>query len=140
MGIKELEVKLPSHLKSAAASFEDGLVDDKCLKCAFLREHRDLIWRDAVISHFVGLTVRQREVLERVLAGQPSKVIAADLGISQRTVENHRAKIMQRTGSKSLPALGRLATVAAWSGDTNLQSGDVSARSGTAGWQARAMS
>jgi hypothetical protein len=55
-------------------------------------------------------------------------------------VENHRAKIMQRTGSKSLPALGRLATVAAWSGDTNLQSGDVSARSGTAGWQARAMS
>ena len=47
-----------------------------------------------------------------MLAGQPSKNIAADLGISQRTVENHRASIMRRTGSKSLPALARLALLA----------------------------
>ena len=60
-----------------------------------------------------ALTPRQREVMERVLAGEPSKNIAADLGISQRTVENHRASIMKRTGSKSLPALARLALVAA---------------------------
>jgi len=51
-------------------------------------------------------------VMERVLAGQPSKNIAADLNISQRTVENHRAAIMKRTGSKSLPALARLALLA----------------------------
>jgi two-component system CheB/CheR fusion protein len=44
-----------------------------------------------------------------VLAGHPSKNIAADLGISQRTVENHRAAIMFRTGARSLPALARLA-------------------------------
>ena len=55
---------------------------------------------------------RQREVMDRVLAGQPSKNIAADLSISQRTVENHRASIMKRTGSKSLPALARLALLA----------------------------
>ena len=43
----------------------------------------------------------------------PSKNISADLGISQRTVENHRASIMEKTGSKSLPALARLAFAAA---------------------------
>ena len=55
-----------------------------------------------------SLTLRQRQILERVIAGQSSKVIAAELGISQRTVENHRASIMRRTGSRSLPALLRL--------------------------------
>jgi len=73
-------------------------------------------WRESAATHLAGLTPRQREVMERVLAGQPSKNIAADLGISQRTVENHRASIMKRTGSKSLPALARLALVAAGGG------------------------
>jgi len=59
-------------------------------------------------SHVAGLTARQREVMVMVLAGHPSKNIAADLGISQRTVENHRAGIMQRMGVRSLPELARL--------------------------------
>lgn len=54
------------------------------------------------------LTPRQHEVMALVLAGHPSKNIAADLCISQRTVENHRAAIMHRTGATSLPALVRL--------------------------------
>ncbi len=68
--------------------------------------------RESAADHLAGLTARQREVMERVLAGQPSKNIAADLNISQRTVENHRASIMKRTGSTSLPALARLALLA----------------------------
>jgi two-component system CheB/CheR fusion protein len=64
-------------------------------------------------QHIAGLTRRQREVMDRVLAGQPSKNIAADLGISRRTVENHRASIMLKTGAKSIPALVRLAVAAA---------------------------
>jgi two-component system, chemotaxis family, CheB/CheR fusion protein len=60
-----------------------------------------------------SLTSRQRQIMELVLAGQPSKNIAVDLGISQRTVENHRASIMRKSGSKSLPALARLALAAA---------------------------
>ena len=72
--------------------------------------------RDAAMAQIAGLTPRQHEIMALVLAGQPSKNIAADLGISQRTVENHRASIMHRTGAASLPALARLA-LAASSGD-----------------------
>jgi two-component system, chemotaxis family, CheB/CheR fusion protein len=55
---------------------------------------------------------RQRQIMELVLAGRPSKNIAADLAISQRTVENHRAAVMKKTGSHSLSALIRLALAA----------------------------
>ncbi|HVJ55842.1 MAG TPA: chemotaxis protein CheB [Aliidongia sp.] len=71
--------------------------------------------RETASHQISGLTQRQRQIMDLVLAGHPSKNIAADLGISQRTVENHRAAIMKKTGSKSLPALARLA-LAAWDG------------------------
>ena len=73
-------------------------------------------WRETAAKHLAGLTPRQRQIMELVIAGHPNKNIAADLGISQRTVENHRASIMKKTGSKSLPALTRLALAAAWNG------------------------
>jgi two-component system CheB/CheR fusion protein len=65
--------------------------------------------RRIALSRFARLTPREREIMDMVLAGHPSKNIACDLGISQRTVENHRASIMQKTGAKSLPALARMA-------------------------------
>ena len=69
-------------------------------------------WHDEAVAQIAGLTKRQREVMDLVLAGHPNKNIAADLGLSQRTVENHRAAIMLKTGAKSLPALARLAIAA----------------------------
>ena len=69
-------------------------------------------WRNDAASHVARLTPRQRQIMDMVLAGQPSKNIAADLGISQRTVENHRASIMAKTDTKSLPALARMALAA----------------------------
>jgi DNA-binding NarL/FixJ family response regulator len=72
--------------------------------------------RQDAADRVARLTPRQRQIMELVLAGHPSKNIAADLGISQRTVENHRAAIMKRTASKSVPALTRLALAAAGSG------------------------
>ncbi len=70
-------------------------------------------WHEDAAKRIASLTARQSQIMEMVLAGHPSKNIAADLGISQRTVENHRASIMQKTGTKSLPALARLALAAA---------------------------
>ncbi len=58
------------------------------------------------------LTRKQTQILELILAGHPSKNIAADLGISQRTVETHRAAIMRKTCSKSLAALVQTALCA----------------------------
>ena len=71
----------------------------------------------SAIDRIAELTPRQREVMRMVLAGHPSKNIAADLGISQRTVENHRASIMHKTGARSLPALAKLALSSAWRPD-----------------------
>ena len=75
-----------------------------------------LAWREDAADRVASLTPRERQIMELVLAGHPNKNIAADLGINQRTVENHRAAIMHKTGSKSLPALARLALAAAWNG------------------------
>jgi len=69
-------------------------------------------WRAGAAAHVASLTARQHQIMDLVLAGHPSKNIAADLGISQRTVENHRAAIMTKTQTKSLPALARLALAA----------------------------
>ncbi len=68
--------------------------------------------RDAARKTLSALTTRQRQILERILGGQPNKIIAAEMRISQRTVENHRASIMRRTGSASLPALLRVVVAA----------------------------
>ena len=81
---------------------------DSCRDTAKLAE-----WRKDATEHLACLTLRQRQILEMVLAGHPSKNIAADLGISRRTVENHRASIMKKAGVRSLPALARLALAAA---------------------------
>ncbi len=54
------------------------------------------------------LTPREQEVFHRVATGQANKVIAIELGISERTVEIHRSNVMQKTGSRSLADLVRL--------------------------------
>jgi DNA-binding CsgD family transcriptional regulator len=72
--------------------------------------------REEAAKRVARLTPRERQVMEMILAGEFNKNIAADIGISQRTVENHRASVMRKTGSKSLPALARLALAAGWNG------------------------
>ncbi|MFW9078440.1 response regulator [Pseudomonas sp. P2757] len=75
--------------------------------------NKKMAWVQEATQCINNLTARQRQIMDLVLAGYPSKNIAAELGISQRTVENHRASIMSRTHSKSIPALARIALAAA---------------------------
>jgi two-component system, LuxR family, response regulator FixJ len=55
-----------------------------------------------------SLTPREREILELMTRGKPNKVMAADLGVSQRTVEIHRARVMEKMGASSLAQLVRM--------------------------------
>ena len=59
-----------------------------------------------------SLTKREREVMDLVVAGKANKVIAARLGINQRTVESHRAAVMKKLGAQSISDLVRLAIAA----------------------------
>jgi FixJ family two-component response regulator len=58
------------------------------------------------------LTPRERQVLKLVTDGKPNKVMAAELGVSQRTVEIHRAHVMRKMGASSLAQLVRMTIIA----------------------------
>jgi two-component system, LuxR family, response regulator DctR len=62
----------------------------------------------SIESRLLTLTSREREVMDRILAGQYNKVIAADLNIAMRTVEVHRARIFEKMAVKSAVELAQL--------------------------------
>jgi two-component system CheB/CheR fusion protein len=106
-------------MKAGASDFIEKPVDRRELLASIdraLEQSRDttklFAWRREALERVEKLTSRQRQIMELVLAGHPNKNIAADLHLSQRTVENHRASIMKRMQAKSLPALARLALAA----------------------------
>jgi len=68
--------------------------------------------RVAAAAKLALLSPREREVLEGLLAGLPNKSIAYDLAISPRTVEIHRARVMDKMGARSLYELIRLTLAA----------------------------
>jgi two-component system response regulator FixJ len=70
--------------------------------------HADAVERRQVKARFAKLTPRQRAVLEGLIAGKPSKIIAAELGLSPRTVDVHRFRIMHQLEADSLPELFRM--------------------------------
>ena len=80
---------------------------DRALRQA-ARPAERLEWRTAAAMRIAGLTRREREVMDYVVAGHANKEIAARLGIAQRTVETHRANVMKKMGAASLSELVRL--------------------------------
>jgi two-component system CheB/CheR fusion protein len=70
-------------------------------------------WRNDASRRIQNLTPREHQIMNLIISGRPNKIIASDLSISQRTVENHRAAIFRKTKSKSLSDLVRLSIAAA---------------------------
>ncbi len=111
-----LELRLSRRRADARVEVMAGVADHRAVNSPQLIRAVTL----GAQTRFANLTPRQREIMELVVAGYPSKIIAAKLRISRRTVESHRAAIMKKTGAKSLPALARLALCVAGIGAREL--------------------
>ena len=64
--------------------------------------------RSEVQHRLESLTPRERQVMNFIVDGSANKVIAIDLGLSERTVEIHRAKVMEKMGARSVAHLVKL--------------------------------
>ena len=106
-------------MKSGALDFiEKPFRDQELLD----RVHQALTWDKerrtknleilAIRERLATLTPRETEVMERVAQGQANKVIAMDLDVSQRTVEIHRARVMEKMGVRSVAKLVRAVAAA----------------------------
>ena len=101
-------------MKSGALDFIEKPFRDQDL---LDRVHQALAWDKecrienlktlAIRERLATLTPRETEVMECVVQGQANKVIAMDLGVSQRTVEIHRARVMEKMGVRSVAKLVR---------------------------------
>ena len=69
------------------------------------RKHRSQV--AAVRKRLASLTVREQEVMQHVVAGMSNKQLAEWLGLSDRTIEAHRSRVMKKMGAESLPDLVR---------------------------------
>ena len=103
-------------MKQGALDFLEKPFSDQVLLDAVLKAiDRDLNARearakaDALGALFASLTDREREVMQGVVAGKPNKIIAADLNLSIKTVEFHRANVMSKLDVPSVADLVRLA-------------------------------
>lgn len=65
-----------------------------------------------ILDRIESLTAREKQVMGQVVLGKANKVIAGDLGVSQRTVEIHRARVMEKMQANSLAHLVRMVMVA----------------------------
>jgi FixJ family two-component response regulator len=108
-----------SSIKAGASNFLEESCSDAGLLAAVAEAlyGLDLMGRqdhEAALSavNIAEMSTRERQVLERLIVGGTNKTIARELGISPRTVEIHRAHVMERLGAHSLPEAVRMALAA----------------------------
>jgi RNA polymerase sigma factor (sigma-70 family) len=121
-GIPVIIITAHGSVSDASRSFKMGAID--FLEKPFI--HEDLLARisaaiekdartrqhearlDDITNRIARLTARERQVMDKVVTGCPNKRIATELGITQRTVEVHRAQVMEKMQAESLAELVRL--------------------------------
>lgn len=99
-------IEKPFHDEALLASIRRALDRDAAMR-------RDAQRCAAIADRFAQLTPREYEVMELVTEGKSNKVIAATLGVSTKTVEAHRARVMDKMQARSLADLVRMALLVA---------------------------
>ncbi|MGH7898269.1 MAG: response regulator transcription factor [Candidatus Binatia bacterium] len=80
--------------------------------------------KESTARKLATLSARERQVMDFVIIGKANKEIAYDLGLSQKTVEVHRARLMKKLEVTSLAALVRLVTARPEAGDSSQENSD----------------
>ena len=98
-------IEKPFSDEDLLASIRDAIAKDRALRQLRLQGHR-------IVKRFSQLTPREKQVMQGVVAGKPNKVIARELGVSPRTIDIHRSRVMQKMGAQTLPDLVTMAAAA----------------------------
>ncbi|MDX1592945.1 MAG: response regulator transcription factor [Gammaproteobacteria bacterium] len=105
-------------LKSGVADFVEKPYSDQelldCVKEALRRDTEQRVHKvrhEEIATRFGTLTPRERDVLHLVVEGLANKAISANLGISLKTVETHRARVMEKMAAGSVSELVRMAMI-----------------------------
>ena len=105
-----------SALKAGAVDFLEKPFDSDAILASVAEAMRRIgkrkdtgFDRTEVAARAAALSAREREVMDMVVAGHPNKVVAHRLGIAIRTVEIHRARVMEKLGARNLSELVRMA-------------------------------
>jgi FixJ family two-component response regulator len=92
----------PFRNSDLLASIEQVLAQDT-------EKMQDYLYQAGVREKYDNLTPREQEVMEHIVRGLPNKSVAKLLGVSMRTVEAHRGRVMEKMDARSLPDLVRMA-------------------------------
>ena len=113
-GHGDVPMAVEAMQKGAISFLQKPFRDQELLDCIKVAMEKDSAQRaassslDEIATRVQRLTAREREVMELVVAGKSNKVIGFELGVSQRTVEIHRARVMEKMEARSLAELVRL--------------------------------